>query len=144
VRLLHQRGGVAHEARQQPHHRLGDRQGRHLSSVEHVVAEADLTHLGPLGGRLDHALVDALVAADQEDQPRSGRQLAGERLGERLTAGRRDDHGGPVDRQLVEGLAERLGLHHHPGTSAVRRVVHGVVPIVGPPPQVVDVEFEQP
>ena len=69
VGLLDQRLGVAHEARQQPDHRLGDRQRGHLAAVEHVVAERDLDDLGPGGGVVEHALVDALVAPAREHQP---------------------------------------------------------------------------
>ena len=51
VRLLEQRVGVAHEAGQQPGHRLDDHQGGGLAAVEHVVADRHLAHLGPASRR---------------------------------------------------------------------------------------------
>ena len=44
VRLLDERLRVAHEAGQQPHDRLDDRQRGDLAAVEHVVAERQLAH----------------------------------------------------------------------------------------------------
>ena len=92
--LLDQRLGVAHEAREQPDDRLGDREGGDLAAVEDVVAERDLAHRAERGGVLDDPLVDALVAAAREDQVLVRAQLVGELLGERLTAGRGEDDRG--------------------------------------------------
>ena len=143
VRLLDQRLGVAHEPGQQPDHRLGDRHGRDLAAVEDVVAERDLDHLGPGRGVVEHALVDALVATAEEHQPLPGRQLAGQRLAERRPGRRGYDDRRAVDPERVERLAERLGRHHHAGAAAERRVVDGAVPVVGPLPQVVDVQLDE-
>ena len=70
----------------------------------------------------------------------------GDGLGERLarrasgtTSGRRRPGATRVER-----LAPRLGLHHHAGAAAVRGVVDGAVPVVGPVAQVVDGDVEQP
>ena len=72
---------------QQPGDRLDDRQHRDLAAVEHVVAEADLGRPRPRrAGLVEHPLVDALVAAAGEDQPRLGGQLVRQRLGERHAA----------------------------------------------------------
>src|SRR5690606_24055629 len=42
----------------------------------------------------------------------------------------------------VDRLGPRLGLHHHAGPAAVRRVVHGAVHVVGPVPQLVQPDVE--
>src|SRR5690606_16739204 len=42
----------------------------------------------------------------------------------------------------VEGVAPGLGLHDHAGAAAVGGVVDGVVAVVGPLPQVVQVHVE--
>ena len=108
VRLLHQGLGVAHEAREQAHHRLGDRQRGHLSPVEDVVAQRDLPDLAERGRVVDHALVDALVATAREHQVVVGRQLAGQRLGEGPPARGGEDDGGPVGGHRVQRVAPRL------------------------------------
>ena len=43
---------------------------------------------------------------------------------------------------LVQGLAPRLGLHHHAGAAAVRGVVHGAVTVVSPVAQIVHLHIE--
>ena len=108
VRLLDQRLGVAHEAGQQPHDRLGDRQRGHLAAVEDVVAERDLAHRADRGGVLDDPLVDALVAAAREDEVLVAAQLVGDRLGERLAAGGgEDDRRALRDRRRAPGPTAR-------------------------------------
>ncbi len=146
--LVGEGGGVAEHARQQPRDGLDDRQDGDLAAEEDVVADGDLGDLHVLGGVVDHALVDALVAAAREHQPRLGRQFAGHRLRER-PPGRAGDQqartgpAGPVEDELVEALAPRLRLHDHARAAAGRAAVDRVVDVVGPAPQVVDVEVEQ-
>ena len=94
---------------------------------------------------VDHPLVDALVAAAGEDQVRPGGELAGDGLGEGSPGGRRHDQRScRSPASSVERLTPRLGLHHHAGAAAVRRVVDGPVPVVGPLPQVVHAHVEEP
>jgi len=41
-------------------------------------------------------------------------------------------------------LQERLGLHHHAGSAAIRHVIDGAMPIRRVRPQVVDLHVQQP
>ena len=143
VGLLQQRLRVAHEPREQPGDRLDDHQRGDLAAVEDVVADRELPDVVGGGVVVGHPLVDALVAAAGDDQVLVGGQLAGDRLRERRAAGGGDDQRRAGREHGVERLAPRLGLHHHPGSAAVRGVVDGAVPVVGPLPQVVDVHGEQ-
>ena len=104
-----QRVGVAEHAGQQPGDGLDDHQHRDLAAGEHVVAEGDLGHPARRRGLVEHPLVDALVAAAGEDQPRLGGQLVRERLGERRAARRRDDERGTPARR--SSTASRASPH---------------------------------
>src|SRR5215218_7055414 len=102
---------------------------------------------------LQHPLVDALVPAAREGQPRLHGQLVRHRLGEPLPGRARHQQvrcgvrvaerlaAGPLDR--VECLTPRLRSHHHAGPSAVGRVVDRPVPVVGEVAQIVYRDVEQ-
>ena len=75
VRLLDERLGVADHTGQQAPDGLDHGEHGHLAAVEDVVTERDDRHRHPGCGVLVDALVDALVAAAGERQPR----LVGER-----------------------------------------------------------------
>ena len=101
-----------------------------LAARQHVVADRELL----VDRELDHALVDALVAAAHEHEVRQRRELAHARLGQRRARGRQQD----AMRARASACAapppgdrgeQRLGLHHHARAAAVRRVVDGAVAI---------------
>src|SRR5438552_3586064 len=75
----------------------------------------------PTSSALQHAVVDALVAAAREGQPRLGAELLRQALGERLAGGGGDDQAGYGDRaaECVQRASPGLGLHDHPGTTPV-------------------------
>ena len=68
-RLLRRAVGRAHHARQQPNHGIEQHQRRQFTTGQDVVADADLFH--PAG--IDHALIDSLVAAAEQDDAGPGR-----------------------------------------------------------------------
>ena len=127
-------------------------QHRDLAAVEHVVAEARPRRPGiRVGGVVEHPLVDALVAAAGEHQPRLGRPArAASRLGERRArrASGTTSRGGRRRRRRAERPRRaprptaRAASPCRP--AAVRGVVDGAVPVVGPVAQVVHAQVEQP
>ena len=146
--LLDERPRVADDPRQQPGHRLDDREDGHLAAVEDVVPEGDDRDPHPRGGVQLHPLVDALVTAAGKDEPLLGGELARPGLRERHTPGARDDEvrarstvGAGQD--LVEGRPPRFGLHDHAGAAAVGGAVDAAVSVVGVLAQVVDPHVQQ-
>src|SRR5262249_51523325 len=82
---------VAEDARHEAHDGLGHAQGRELTAREHEVAERDLLPRQHLA----HALVEALVAAAEEQQAFLARVRARQRLAEGDAVGR--------EQHLLEG-----------------------------------------
>ena len=72
------------------------------------------------------------------------RHLARDRLRERPAGWPEQDDMRPLATQGLDGLVERLGLHHHAGAAAKRTVIHRLMPVVGPIPQIVHPQIEQP
>jgi hypothetical protein len=64
----------AHDARDEPRDDIDDDDGRGLSARQDVIADRDLL----VDERRDDPLVDALVPAAQEDDPRTRRKLLGQ------------------------------------------------------------------
>ena len=128
VRVFQQPGGEAlllgavrraHHAGQQPHAGIQQHQRRQLAAGQHVVADADL--LG--AARVEHALVDALVAAAQQHarraRPRARAPVLGQRP-RRAATGR----AAAARRRGADRRVEHVRPHHHAGAAAERRVVH--------------------
>ena len=79
---------------------------------------------------VEHALVDALVAAAPEHEvlsPASSRAIAWVNTSPDGRVGKIDQRVHRPSQDLVERLTPRLGLHHHAGPAAVRRVVDGAM-----------------
>ena len=68
---------VSDDAGNEAHDGLDHGQCGHLTTVENVVPEADLTDVEQFGGPLEHPVVDALVAAAGEGHSRQFGQLLG-------------------------------------------------------------------
>ena len=94
---------VSQHARDQPGDGLGDHERGHLAADEHVVADGDLAHPIALPRVLEHALVDALVAAARDHNM----LLARERLRDRLRK-RRAGRGGHEQQRQGAVLILRL------------------------------------
>ena len=68
----------AHDAGQQPQTGIQQHQRRRLAARQNVIADADF-----LGSRsLDHALIQTLIAAAEQNEAGSGRPTRGVRLGQ--------------------------------------------------------------
>ena len=124
--------------------------GGDLSAVQHEVAQRHLAHVVRRGGLVDHALVDALVAAAREDQVLGPGQLARDGLGERgarsgsgTTSTGRPLPAGPAAARASSASPQGSGFITMPAPAAVRRVVDGAVTVVGPVAQVVDGDVDQ-
>ena len=75
------------------------------------------------------------------------RQLAGQRLRERLTGGGEHDdppRSAPLRFQFPQGLYQRFQHHDHAGPAAIRTVVHDMVAGFRPVAGVQDIEFDKP
>ncbi len=81
--LLRQRLFRAHDAGQQAHRRVDQRDRRRLAARQHEVAEADFHQ----AARLDHALVEPFVAAAQDHHAGAGGQLLHQLLVEHAPRG---------------------------------------------------------
>ena len=94
---------------------------------------------------LNNALVDALVTAAGKNNVLFLGKLFCKRLVERSTGwGRENDGWSSIGNQIVECLAPRLRLHNHASTATIRRVVYGLVDVVGPAAKIVCLESDQP
>ena len=151
VGFLHERLRIPDHSGHEPGHGLDDGEHRHLTAVEHVIAEGNGGDLVGLTRLFQDPLVDALVAAAGEDEPLLGRPLGGLGLGERDSTGGRYQQPWPRPVRLVERRANRverlapgLGPHHHAGPTAVGGVVDGAMPVVGEIAQLVHANVEQP
>src|SRR4029077_13393125 len=114
--------------------------GRDLAAAENIVADRNLA----AGQRSADPIIDALVAAANDDDSRLGRKLFGHTLVERLTPRLHQDHPAWVlwpDR--LHGLEHRLRLDHHARAATERHVVDLAVAIVSMVAQVMRVEFDQ-
>ena len=85
---------------------------------------------------VDDALVDALVAAAQQDEAGGGGVALGVGLGEGAAA-RGEEHARAVVGDGGQGGVDHVGAHHHAGAAAERGVVHRAVPVGG---EVADVD----
>src|SRR5665647_1617440 len=118
VRLADHAGQLARDGVEHGH-------GRHLAAAQHVGADGD-----PVGHKMRHALVDALVAAAEQDEVLLG-QLNGESVVELPPfGGQLDDAALVPDTSRVagehrlQGGADDVDAQDHPGAAAVGRVVH--------------------
>jgi hypothetical protein len=141
--VLAGRGLIPQRTGKEARGRLDDDQGRQLSAGEDVIADGDLlvhrTKADPL--------VDPFIPAAEEDNPPSfGRQPPGRLLGEPLPLGGEEDHPGRIPRRTerLHGPEDRLRLEHHPRAAAVGDVVGDPVTSLGPVPQVVDPDAQEP
>src|SRR5579859_6705681 len=141
-RVLAHRRLLAHHARHETAHGLDDHHRRQFAAAQNVIADADFFRAEDLGD----ALVHSLVPAAQNGELRRRGEGPDPRLREAppLRAGQQDRprrrRGAPDD---VHGAEERLGLHHHAGPAAVRRLVHGPVAVVRERAEVPDHQVEQ-
>src|SRR5450759_2712721 len=125
VRLADHALGVADHAGKLARDGVEHGHGRHLAAAQHVGADGD-----PVADEMRHALVDALVAAAEQDEVLLG-QLSGESVVELPPfRGELDDaapslHAGRVaGEHRLQGGADDVDAQDHPGAAAVGRVVH--------------------
>ena len=138
---------VAEDAGEQAHDGVNDDGGRQFAPGEDVVADGEFF----VAVKLIDALVDALVAATDEDDAVEVRELAGDGLGEGAALGAEEDDAGAGgafglgwDAEGGEGLGQRLGLEDHALAAAEGAVIHGAVAVMGEGAQVVRREFDVP
>ena len=137
MRIVLVRQRITHHIGQQTHHRLDHHQSSRLPAGQDVVADRNLFDAHPGGGVIGHPLVDAFVAAAGEHQVLLLRPPLSVGLGEQPAGRRRQHQKRCLRAYLVERLTPDRSLHHHAGPAAVRRVVDGMVDVVGPAPEIV-------
>jgi hypothetical protein len=120
---------VTEDSGKQAAYRFTHDQNGRLPAGQDVVADAQLPHLRCV--ELGYPRIDPLVAATGKHQMVHSGQFLGDPLGEHLPGRSRDDQGRTRGQHLVEGLTPRLRAHDHARTTAVRRVVHGAVTVMG-------------
>ena len=128
--VLDRRFGIVQRPVLEPRDGIHDHRGRQFASGKHVVADRQfLVHLGR-----QQALVHALVAPAQQDQPLAPGQFAHPGLGQRAALGTEiDDPGrgrvgsaGRADRR-----AQRVDHHHHARPPAEGTVVDAAIVALG-------------
>src|SRR5262245_27047013 len=121
---------LAHDAREEPHAGIDQAEGRDLAAGEHVVADRDF--LEP--ARFDHALVNALEAAAQNERTGTVRERFDARLRQRRAARAHQQARTPVvgRKCRVDRARNDVGLHHHAGAAAGRRIIDGAVAVARP------------
>ena len=130
---------VAHHAGDQAAYRFQDHHGRHLATVENVVADRQLTVHQVLG----HPGVDTLVATAQQAEARSRRQLPGQALVEAASPRtQQEQRSGWLGR--LDAGEERLGHQHHARAAAEGCVVNRAMGVASLRAEVVCPHVEQP
>ena len=116
---------VAHDAGQQPHDRVEQRDRGRLAAGQDEVADGDL--LQP--SAIDDALVYPFEASAQDDGAGSGREFAHARLGQRFAARAHEQARARIAgrRDRVDRARQHVGAHHHAGAAAGRRIVDAAV-----------------
>lgn len=122
--------GIAQHAGLQAGHAVEQRHRGQFPAGQDEIAQAQLQ----VDVAVDEALVDALVAAAQQDRPRAGRELAHDGLVDAAAGG-----GEVHDRRALgaggahgrEAALQRLDEHHHAGAAAIGAVVDAAVVVVG-------------
>jgi hypothetical protein len=140
--------GVAEDAGEEADDGVDEDGGGELAAREDIVANGELFVAEELGD----ALIDAFVAAADEDDAVEGGEAAGRGLGEGLALGGEEDNGffGGVARGLegevegFEGFVDGLGLQDHAFAAAEGAVVYGAVAVVGEVAEVEGVGAGQP
>src|ERR1700733_10280632 len=121
-RVLLARALIPERSRQQPRQRIDDQQRRQFPAGEHVVAHRHLA----VDAELDDALVHALVPSRHQQQPGERGELARQLL-TKGPALRRQVQPHTARRQprmrRADRGEQRAGLHHHPGSPAIRAVI---------------------
>jgi len=130
--------GVSHGPGNQPSDGFDHEARGHFASRQHDVSHADLA----VHEMLDDPMIDPLVPSAQEAETLTARQLGGHRLIEATTTGRQQKQRAGCGGGLYRG-EDRLGTHHHPGTAAEWRIVHGAVHVGGVLAQIVTTQIEQ-
>ena len=133
----------SHEAGDEPGRGLHQHHGGGLPAVEHGLAHADLLDRQ----NVHEPGVDAFIPTAHQRQRLFPRQLAGQRLRERLTGGGEHDdppRSAPLRFQFPQGLYQRFQHHDHAGPAAIRTVVHDMVAVFRPVAGVQDIEFDKP
>jgi hypothetical protein len=127
--FLQRAGQLAHEGVDQRHR-------RDFAAGQHEVADRNVF----VDARIEKALVDAFVAAADEDQAERGlrRKFAHARIGQARAGRRQGNHarrraaGRALRRpRPLDGLCKRFGKHHHARATAERPVVHGAMVVRG-------------
>jgi hypothetical protein len=129
---------VAQRVRQQSDHRVDQEHRGDLAARDHEIAHADLLRLE----NLDRPLIDPLVVAGDQQEPRQRRKLVDPCLVQRPPLRRQEDavrRGGVERLDGLDGVDERLAHHDHAGTAAERSIIHLAVLVVGVCPDVVQI-----
>ena len=155
---------IAQHPGNQPHHGLSDHEHRHFPTDEHIVADGHLPHPVALRRILDDPLVDALVtAASKHNVGLLGPGLR-IRLGERSAGGRGHQQqrqirgivhladvgasitvrrgriqlfpGSSTQGNIIQRGTPHRGFHHHAGATTAGSIVHRLMRILRPIPQV--------
>ncbi len=140
-------GFVAEDAGKETGDGIDDNGGGEFAAGEDVVADGELA----VAEQVVDALVDALIAAADEDEAVKADELAGGGLGEGRTLGGEEDNllaGGVAggfggDGEGFDGLGEGFGLENHALTAAKGAVVNGAVTVVREAAEVVDLDGDQ-
>ncbi|CKR86526.1 Uncharacterised protein [Mycobacterium tuberculosis] len=143
MRIILVGSGIAENTGQQSQHGFDHHHGRRLPAGQYVVADRDFFDAHSPGGILHDPLVDAFVAAAGEHQMALGGPALGGGLGKQHTGGRGNNQQRFAGTNFVKRFTPHRRLHHHSRAAAVGCVVHRVMHIVGPAPQVVHVKVDQ-
>ena len=92
--------------------------------------------ISSMAARLDHALIDPLVAPAQQDDAGAGGEPAHSLLRERPAARREADQR-PPSAAAATARIHHVRAHHHAGAAAERRVIDAAVAVGG---EVADVD----
>ena len=115
-----------------PDHRIQYRQCRHFAARQNVVPDADFQHLR----RVDHALVDTLIAPTQKYRTITFGKLPRQRLVQWPTPRGQVDSGAGSCADLVQCRRHDIGLQHHADAAPERHVIDSPVLIARKLPNV--------
>src|SRR6185312_9755726 len=136
---------IAQDAGYESHDRIGHHGCCELAAAQNVIADRKL-HVAI---KFVNALVNAFIAAAEEDNAVQASQLASQRLGERAPLCGKQDHAGSLvapienhigskfllrfwpDSQRCESFGNRFRFEHHAFSTAEWAIINGAVAVVG-------------
>src|SRR5690349_13197838 len=146
--LEHCRVRIPQHSRDEPRDDVDYHRRRQFTAAQNVIAHGQLF----IRQMLRHPLIHAFIAATDQQQFRHVAEPARRRLVELSSLRRKQNHPLPrvpfaaraLGKNRLHRVEQRLRLQQHPLAAAERPVIHCLMPVMRPVPQIVNADLELP